>query len=296
MSDLGSQTFATAIQSMADLQYLPGYRFDVDPEKVLPVEIVDPYSTKENMVCGISSCHHPHLNGLIVRMADDSLTNFGRDCGKRHFPEVFAGLTRAFAKKRRLANERLILDAFEHRVPTLLRAVEELIEREKGVRWLQFQLERLHVVVPPKTYSHILSMARKGEDVVWTETRRSEVEMEYIRATAGANEAKRQQFVRVELGRLAGVNVVLAQPRRVAVDELRTPLQGLYKHFPLRELQGSDRRCALSLARNYERMFDSCQEILEWGRKFFVSDQILLLQKLAAINGEEKEAKRISFG
>lgn len=68
-----------------ELAALPGFR----PEQV-PIDdmrrghVVGQYSMKGNDMrpCGIASCSQPHKHGFIVELADGTLSNVGRMCGK----------------------------------------------------------------------------------------------------------------------------------------------------------------------------------------------------------------------
>lgn len=295
MSDLASRMFTRAIQSMADLEYLPSYRFNVDPDKVRPAEIIEPYSTSEQMVCAIATCHHKHQNGFVVRMADQSLSNFGKDCGRRHFGDEFADLTRTFTRIRETRDQDMLLDAFKHRLPTMLEAVEALIEDEGGVRWLHGAIGSLADVLPPKTYSELLRMSSQGREVLVEERERSKADLEFIRNTAGEREAERQRFISIEVGRLRRVNVISSNPRSLAVERLKTPLKQLSQVADLRALTGAERKQALSLARDADRLLAQCSQILAYGHEFFTPEHVSSLRRLAFQMGEQKAIKNLQF-
>ena len=75
------------LSSYSDLEQQPGFRVNVKLDQALTrsAVIVAPYTIGPDLIpCGLT-CHQGHNRGYLVRLADGSHTNVGRNCGSNHF-------------------------------------------------------------------------------------------------------------------------------------------------------------------------------------------------------------------
>ncbi len=85
---IGAAAPGTRLRSASDwdeLAALPGFRPEqVSVEDMRKGNVVGQYSMKGSDLrpCGIASCSQPHKHGFIVELADQTLSNVGRICGK----------------------------------------------------------------------------------------------------------------------------------------------------------------------------------------------------------------------
>src|SRR5437870_2007628 len=108
------------IQTMEDIRLLAGYVGEVDPVTVQLIEALDEYKCKETITCSLSSCHHPHNHGWIVKTEFGGITNIGNDCGKTHFGDRLRLLQNEYRARRTLDRQTTILAITRGKAPEIL--------------------------------------------------------------------------------------------------------------------------------------------------------------------------------
>lgn len=124
------------IEKFDDVYEMPGFVVDVNPKTVKLEEIIGNYNELEFVVCGLSSCHRKHGKGYLVRIADGSITNIGKDCGKTHFGVDFESMRRNFDRDIQNKERRENLKAFQHLIPDYRENVTELRTQKAGADWI----------------------------------------------------------------------------------------------------------------------------------------------------------------
>ncbi len=113
----------------------PGWRMDVDPDGLEVVEILESYSASAPVRCGVRGCAASHLNGLLVRLSDDSLAGVGRECGKRHFANSLPARWRAYEQDRARGGQDVVVKNVSDRLDALLSRVASLRRAPIGTDW-----------------------------------------------------------------------------------------------------------------------------------------------------------------
>jgi len=143
MITLNSERGLERIENFDDVYNLPGFRVDVDPKAVKLETILGNYTEKEFVTCGLSSCHTKHGKGYLVKVADGTLTNIGKDCGKTHFGVNFEAMRQNFDRDIQNKERRENLKSFQAQIPGFRQIIAEMRAEKSGADWVYKTVKEL---------------------------------------------------------------------------------------------------------------------------------------------------------
>jgi hypothetical protein len=184
---------------------IPGYTSDVDPSTVRLKEIIGSYILPAEVPCGLT-CRQPHKRGYVVSTETEIVTNLGKDCGAKHFPDAnFEQMRRDFNRDVRMKAYREAVSAFKLRIPEISDQVLELRQEGKG-DWVHRCLDRF------KTPGHgiesvrrsLATMVKENKPRIVKERSATRQEIE----TARALDQPVRQYIEEQVGFVAGLHAL----------------------------------------------------------------------------------------
>src|SRR5688572_33182359 len=94
MITLNTDRGLVKVESWQEIIELPGFDSALDPLQHELKEIIGHYQFGDNIKCGLSNCHTPHMTGYVVATKSGPVTNIGQVCGKKYFGVEFTHLSR----------------------------------------------------------------------------------------------------------------------------------------------------------------------------------------------------------
>lgn len=212
MITLSSERGLVRIESSDDIESRPGFAAQVDPRSVKLREIIGSYTFDAMIPCGLATCQQPHGNGFLVVTDDGRETNIGRICGKRYFSAEFTRMSRIFLQAIRAQQNRELLGALKHRLPSLKAQVVALKSERYGANWIYSHINQLtghSVALPTPVINAVRQAIRRGDGVLITERAATKQEREDRSAAAdikGLEHMRRNApvFIEEHVGQLEG--------------------------------------------------------------------------------------------
>lgn len=211
MITLNSERGLVRIASWDDIESVPGFTADIDPETVKLKEIIGSYTFDALIPCGLSACHQPHGNGFLVATADGRVTNIGRICGKKHFDVEFTQMSRVFLAAVRAQQNREFLGELKHRLPNITAEFAAFKAGEYGAAWINTRINQLtgkSGSLPTPIVNAVRQAVRRGDGALTIQRAATKEEREALAAAANVTGLERRNrisdFVEVQVGQLDG--------------------------------------------------------------------------------------------
>lgn len=180
---------------------------NLDPREHALQEIIGRYGFKEQIACGLSTCHKPHGKGYIVRTKDGRITNIGKDCGKTYFGVDFETLSRQFDRSIIESENRDRLRRFSSQLDEFEREIGELREGRGGADWVYKHAQQLvnrNAGCPQEVVRRILDMVKTRTSTLVWQRPATESEIELQEAMLGRN-LVRPHYVDSPIGEIDGL-------------------------------------------------------------------------------------------
>lgn len=295
MITLNTERGLERIESWSDIENLAGFHKDIDPMAVKLSSIIGRYRLSDQVVCGLSTCHHKHFRGYVVATSNGFVTNIGKDCGKTHFGVDFETLSRTFDRELMDMERRETLFAAKNRLDGYLEQIEELKNSDKGATWLNKQIKSLRQ--PTNGLPH--NICRRLDDMVRTQSvvlkrarQATKAEIEAMRATGRLNEDDHRAEIVVEddVGVLDGLAVLKVENdiRELLIIDLGETMDRLrmidVSAATSHQLGQLTKRVA-----EIEPKLDQCRRIVALGLQFFERENLSQLAEVAETADDEKQ-------
>ncbi|GGK05652.1 hypothetical protein [Pseudomonas matsuisoli] len=245
--------------------------------------VIAPYTFLERIPCGIESCHTPHLSGYLITTSDGLETAIGSLCGRKYFGVSFQKerkrVDAEVARQKRLESIKLFLNG----LPALLNSLEAF---ERDYRHLQEQRERLHGAVGREVYQDIRERAKRDNAIMQEYVRMSVSEAEAFFETNNRtrSDSKEWPTKAVILGTLRGLDFFKADVKALILTTLVIPVREL-SMSRLSDIESMSSRQVAALAKwigEVPQKLIEARAVIEAGRRFFTSENILSLVHLGA--------------
>ncbi len=272
-------------QSWEEITTRPAFAHGgVDPHTTKLLKPIGIYRFRENIACGLQSCHQPHLKGLVVLTADGEEVNIGHFCGRKHFPEewgVYWNTAQRYTTRRVQVDVIRGLKAVGRRY---LARIEELRTQEKGAAWIEQAMRRLRNAIPGDAHVALCDAARRGEMEVFEEVRvhgeEAEIQRQFgLRSSWGGGGGA---GVRLESrGHVEGAMIWRKEPH-VALSSLADVINEVLVLDPL-HCHRKRLAWAAEVATQAEGRLAECEELIEAGQRFFTEENIRRLRFLPRV-------------
>lgn len=196
------------IHSLSDLEAQPGFRQGVKLTEELKhsAQIIEPYRIGPDLIpCGLT-CHTGHIRGFLLRLADGTHTNVGKDCGSRHFgASNFDLQVKAIETRKRLESYKSRINELLERIPEYRRQAHDLWHQSKP---LQTALDEFRSLYPEEITQDLRNRGQRESPVVYFARELDERERAVAQA-AGDDD----KFIRERVGSLRGLSIFVIRPR-----------------------------------------------------------------------------------
>ena len=245
--------------------------------------VVAPYRFLDRILCGIESCHTPHLSGYLITTSDGLETAIGSHCGRKHFGASFSKerkrVNDAVDRQRRIKLIKTMLDD----MAAHLVVIEDL---ERHHLDLSDKKNRLMGAIDIRLYTAIKQRADRGQDELTKEVPMTKEEADSYFATSNRkeNDGKGWPTKSVFLARLDGMAFIKARPKEMLVTILIDPMRTLSK-MGLSDIEAMTRRELTSMAKwvgEVPKSIERARVVVEAGHRFFHSENIAKLVHLGA--------------
>lgn len=269
------------ISSFSDLENQPGFRQGVKLTEELKhsAQIVEPYRIGPDLIpCGLT-CHTQHNKGYLLRLADGTHTNVGKDCGSNHFgASNFDAQAKVIEAHARIEEyKRRVNDLLDH-TPEYLRQAHDLWHEAK---WLHSALDCFKNLYPEEISQDLRNRSQRSQNIVYFNRELDERERKIAEA-AGDHE----HFIRERVGMLRGVSIFTVRPRS-CLTSVKNRIEEL-------KLKNNAEVSDVILARyaKYDQdirdELDKARSLLRAGEQFFSEENFKLL--LFLCEGEHARA------
>lgn len=273
------------IAEPADLFARPQFVETVNEQQVMLERAIAPYTFREKFPCGLQGCRTLHNKGLLVRTTDGRETNIGHICGKNHFRKDFEELRASLNREVAIERARTTLDATLARRGEIERRLEELIEGARGARWVERCKAQFRERFPDAIVQEVRRRAARRETAIYRDRRRSENEIETLKAAGMEASPIEQEHVGTLRG-LAAWHESAGQLRHGVEDTLDTIAALDRDTTDQRRLQALAKR-----AGEIDSTLEALEEFLAAGRAFFSPDNF---EVLPLLTNDEKERRQLA--
>ncbi|HDZ55411.1 MAG TPA: hypothetical protein ENI17_11165 [Pseudomonas xinjiangensis] len=248
-------------------------------------DVLGPYRFVKKILCGISSCHTPHLHGYLITTSDGFETAIGGDCGARHF-----GVR--FTKERRRVESAMRRDqrikAIQNLILTLPDMITTIRQLENDYRTLQDLKMRLMGATTPNFVKQLKERAeRDGATITRSEPMTKDEAAAYF-ATSNKQNRTKQDWPQKEVfvAKLDGLSFFKVQFKDLLVTNLLEPLNRLSqtRAEEIEEMGPKELARTAKWVGNVPREIANAQSAIDAGKRFFAADNISKLVHLGADN------------
>lgn len=265
---------------------------DVDPKTVKLETIIGNYTESEFVVCGLSSCHTKHGKGYLVKAANGSITNIGKDCGKTHFGVDFESMRRNFDRDIQNMERRENLKAFQHLIPDYRDNLTELRTQKAGADWIFGKIKNL--TTPGKSVPdpivEVVRKVRLTRNPTLTKPRFATSEEVKQIEVAERRKIEGPYYIDEPVGRLQGSAVLY--PENNLRDLLVLGLEKLFNDMEALDvdsLTSPQIRADTHRAAGADSQMSLAQNAIAEGRRFLQPENLKLLLEFAEDQDDERQ-------
>ncbi|WP_155401766.1 hypothetical protein [Chromobacterium violaceum] len=204
------------INSVEELEALPGYTKNIDPAQVELDTIIAVYDLPNEIACQKKTCHQPHNNGCVVKLSDGNVTNIGNKCGKKLYSEKFTLQKLQADRYIKRMNVVRLLTAKKQNDQSIK---DTLTSTHTSAKTVTDLIKQLEVYFGSKLVNKIRSKALKQEYDVYTFTQLTEKEIEIRRETGNASKRVLNEE-RIKVGTLAYIDFFAKDVRSMYFDKI----------------------------------------------------------------------------
>ena len=206
------------ICSILDLGMQPGFRQGIrlTEELKMTAKVVEAYHIGPGPIhCGLT-CNSAHNRGYLIRLADGSHTNVGKDCGKAHFgASDFEGQVTALKAVEKANYQKLQINNLLDDIPRIRKQAHDLWHKAGPVYDALHDFRELY---PPNLLEDLRNRSTRRQTSVLVTRRKDEKEDSDIDELAIDNQGQvrkrgMSKFVQVHVGELRGLSILTQKPR-----------------------------------------------------------------------------------
>ncbi len=219
------------LKNWSDVLERPAFRSDVSPKGNTVKSILGVYKFKDQIKCGLSSCHQPHNNGYLVQFESGVETNIGKDCGSSIFGTSFESMYKQFDQDLKNKEGREILSSYQCKIPEYEETLNLLLHSPYGAAWANKQISKLQSKsnIPIKIYSYLAKQAKNPNGILTESYVASENEIEDIEVIERRKIKERPYYLEREIGHISSTNVLSQENnlREVLINGTQQTLRAL---------------------------------------------------------------------
>jgi hypothetical protein len=186
MITLNTERGLIKVDNWEDITSTPGHNPNLNPLEHELKEIIGRYVLSYKVNCGLSNCHTPHERGYIVTTKSGSVTNIGKDCGKKYFKVEFEDLHKKFDRYIAENEMRERLHTFLSGIDSIEDRTHNLLHAKNGAIWVNKLVSNLQTRggnVPDAVIRRLNEMVRSSSGVITKARHATATEIEALKAT-----------------------------------------------------------------------------------------------------------------
>lgn len=280
------------IESWDQIECIPGFRRDLDAEKMTLDSIIGSYQFKDFQKCGLASCKQPHGKGYIVTTKEGFVTNIGKDCGKRYFSVEFTSLRKTFDKEIRYQEQREVLQLLQARRDEVAEKIQRVRTANPfGADVVQRFLSKIVTPsdeVPGSIVDQLRRMVRTRDPVIRISRIATSEEVDQIEVATG-KKLPRPYFLSESVGRIDGIEALYEENslRRALIVDVEQPLKEL-SDVDIASLNARDRSRFAKFALEIDTKLEMVEGLLQTAVRFLKVDNLRKLELLLDKPDEKK--------
>lgn len=281
-----------SVESWTEIEGRPGFTKDLDPREHSLKAIIGRYAFKDEISCGLSTCHQPHGKGYIVATSDGRETNIGKDCGKRYFGVDFETLSRQFDRDVTAKEYRDSLWSFYFSLDEVKRRLDALNNAERGANWIHRSTRPLVEVgrgVPTSAIRRLEQLVKTGSNRLTRPRLATEAEAELLRQTQAIKESG-PLYVDEDIAHVQGLDALSPQNdlRQLLVLDLEQRIQD-FEQVRIDELSFEALKHWSKWAGNVGSTLERARDVVESGRRLLTQEN---LTPVLQVMDDRKEAEQ----
>ncbi|MCF6263711.1 MAG: hypothetical protein L3J24_09030 [Xanthomonadales bacterium] len=269
------------ITCIEDIKNRFQYKPSVDTQNARLIEVIEPYNLPEKggkISCSIKSCHTPHYKGYLIKTSDNTETNIGKDCGKKHFPDFVVHFNKA-TKKHRIRSKQEQLNGIIEQKCEIYSRINDLIHQEYGGSWCQKAYKNFSKHYPNQAIDDLKQRAIRNDATISYSRKRTETEVSDMLASNPGSKREEWLYEDIPVGVLAGLDIFQQSIRSILIEKLTNPLNELTQTDKT-NLSTAKLNKFARWAGDIELLFNEAEQLIKANRKFFQHDNLILLIKL----------------
>ncbi|OHX21236.1 hypothetical protein [Chromobacterium sphagni] len=283
------------IESIEELERLPGYTKDIDPKAVKLDKIVYFYRFPDTIRCGKENCHRPHLLGFVVRLEDGRLTNVGNVCGKDLGAEKFLAQSKMAL---RYIERRQVITSLQARRDATPSLEIRLAEAKSQAKEITDFVRRLEQTIGVQLVNLLKAKARRSEYDVYDyrELTKKQIKIRDVMRRTSSNVPKEiDTQERYKAGTLEYINFFAEDVRSMIFEKVEPAISSLQNSL-LDEMRTPDlNRLSRSLT-EAEVILNKMPDIANQAKAFAGKRNNFILAKILTKSLEDKNARHASAG
>lgn len=293
MITINSENELVEVTSYEELLQRPRFVANLDRKLFTLTKLIGVYGLESKCQCGLTDCHTGHKRGYLAATDNGYETNIGHKCGKNIFGANWHELRRRLNADIREKRHRDTVEAFQPRIPDLLRRAEQLRNHPFGAHWAWHKIGYIRQGLPHRVWSKVEAMMRSGDARIFVSRAANDAEIaaEEVRTR---KEVEGPLYVQDFVARLDGLEAFKGD------NDLRALLTiGITER--LREIAmirvDTSRPHALSEACKWiasvDVQFATVRRVLEAARRLLTKNNLMQLQLLEMSGSEIAQLRRL---
>jgi hypothetical protein len=272
-------------KNMEEIEALPGYRKDINPNTAKVARLLGVYSGfAKDVPCGLTCCHTLHRTGVVIETADGEVTNIRHVCGGKYFEEyqkIRNQYEYSVERSRRVRVLRDLLNA----EPLLRARITKLKEQPLTADWLQRSWRNFFESAPSQVINELRERARRNDSRIVRVERLHGEDAERARqfqlATSSGRNRNDGAHLEHEVGRLRGLAIWKDRTiRDVFFQDVIDRLKAVLK-LDIPSLSRVRLRDWAEWAESIDGLLFETEALIREGREFFKPDNLALLMRMS---------------
>lgn len=294
MITLNTDQGLVRFESWEEVETRPGFSPRLDPRQRTLKSIVGYYGLPTWRPCGLSICQTPHGIGYMVQTTDGSVTNIGKDCGKRYFGVEFKVKAKQFERDLRGFERRERVRSAQLQGPAIQARLDALKDEPRGGQWITRTLRALRDPtqgLPRSTLAQLDGLARRRDGTLTVARVATAQEAEMLKAQ-GRQHTGGPIYIDDVVGHLEGLAALYPENdlRQLLVIAFADHLPRLVAADP-DSLNDKHLRDLAKWTESIEPNLERAAAAIEHGRRLLTPENLGQLTKLA---NTHEDRKRVS--
>jgi hypothetical protein len=290
---LNSEKEIIKISNWDDIKTRPGFNENLNPSNHELKSIIGRYGFKDQVSCGLSTCHSPHNRGYLVVTKDGQETNIGKDCGKNYFGVDFETMSAQLDRDLTEKENRDRLWSFSFSLDGLKQKISALRHQQNGVDWVYKYSRRLidkNDEVPSAITKQIHQMVKTRKSVLSIEQELNPKEIQELELAEGRTISYRPVYIAKPIASIDGLEVLYPENnlKQIVVNELEEKVKQ-FEQLDIDKITFNDLRTWTKWIGTVDNLFEQADRALLYGTKLLKEKNLGCLQHLL----KQSEEKRV---